>query len=149
MTAEENKAIVRRFFEECFNQGNLAIADDLIAADYTNHMLDPDSPHGPKGEKAAVSGNRAVFPDLQFTIEDMIAEGDRVVARLTQRGTQQGEVNTPLGRIPPNDKHIAIDAIMIFRVAGGKLTESWGVFDALSAMEQAGAILAPKMAGEG
>lgn len=149
MPAEANKALVRRFFEEFFNQGNLAIAEELFAADYTNHMLDPDWPRGPEGEKAAVSVNRAVFPDLRFTIEDLIAEGDRVVARLTQRGTQQGEVSTPLGRIPPKGKHIAIDAIMIFRVTGGRLSESWGVFDALSAMEQAGAILAVEMAGEG
>jgi predicted ester cyclase len=149
MTTEENKATVRRFFEELFNQGNLAIADEIVDVDHLDHMLGPDVPRGPASVQEAVRANRALFPDLRFTVEDTIAEGDRVVARVKQRGTQLGDIDTPLGCIPATGSPITIDAILIFRVAGGRLRESWGVFDALSAMKQAGAMLAPRTMGEG
>ena len=89
---EENKAIVRRIFEEVWNQGKLDVIDDIYAADFVDHM--PGSPdiHGPEGFKQFVNMYRTAFPDIKFTIEDQIAEGDKVVNRFTFTGTHKGEL---------------------------------------------------------
>ena len=82
---------------------------------------------------------RAAFPDLQLSVDDLFAEGDRVVARWTSRGTHQGEM---MG-ISPSGKHVQISEIDIFRVSAGKLAEHWGVFDQLGMLQQIGAVPAP------
>ena len=136
MSAEENKALVRRWIEEGWNQGNVAIIDELAAPDFVDHHLAPGLPPNADGHKAWFQVARAGFPDLQLTIEDMIADGDRVVARMTVTGTQTGEF---MG-LPPSGKLVSVTAIGISRIADGKSVEYWEIFDALGLMQQIGAI---------
>ena len=142
MSAEQNKAIARRWLKDGFEKGNLALANEIFAADHTNH--DPSAPsggwpRGPEGGKAIAATYRGAFPDLQFTIEDQIAEGDRVVTRWTARGTNTGE----LMGMPPTGKKAIVTGINIDRVANGKIAESWGNFDVLGMLQQLGVIPGP------
>jgi len=142
MSAEQNKAIARRWLKDGFEKGNLALANEIFAADHTNH--DPSAPpggwpRGPEGGKAIATTYRGAFPDLQFTIEDQIAEGDRVVTRWTARGTNTGE----LMGMPPTGKKAIVTGINIDRVANGKIAESWGNFDVLGMLQQLGVIPGP------
>src|SRR5947209_5246280 len=107
MSEEENKAIMRRY-EEAVNQGNLDLIDEVIAADYVGHEPDEDL-HGPEGVKQFITMFRSAFPDLHLTVEDEIAEGDRVASRFTVRGTHQGE----LMGIPPAGKQVTVSRITI------------------------------------
>jgi predicted ester cyclase len=118
---ERNKAIVRRFFDEVWNRGNVALADDLVAETYTSHNKLEIEVLGPIGIKAAVLEQRAAFPDLRTTIEDLVAEGDRVVVRATDRGTFRG----PFRGMEPTGNTFTITWIDIFRVEGGQLQEAW------------------------
>jgi steroid delta-isomerase-like uncharacterized protein len=91
--AEENKATSRRFYEELFNQGNLDAAEEIVTPDFVIHDPNiPEEPRGPEGLKQFVSMYRNVFPDLNFTIEDQIAEGEKVGTRWVAYGTHQGEL---------------------------------------------------------
>jgi predicted ester cyclase len=139
MSTEENKALIRRFYEEVFNQRNLAALDDFYAPDHIDHTLPPGLPVGPEGTKQAIAIMRAGFPDLRVSIEDMIAEGDKVVVRFTTRGTQRGM----LGAISPSGKQVAVPTIEIIRMAEGKIAEDWGLDDRLGMLQQLG--LAPAM----
>lgn len=136
MSAEENKAIHRRAFEEIWNQGNLDVVDEIFATDFVFH--DPVSPEvrGPKGFKQFVTIYRAAFPDIHFTIEDQIAEGDKVVARWTTLGTHQGE----LKGIPPTLKQVVVTGISILRITSGKIEEEWVNWDTLGMLQQLGVI---------
>jgi steroid delta-isomerase-like uncharacterized protein len=141
MSTEENKAIDRRLTEEGWNQGNTAVFDELIAADFIGH--NPDWPiHGLEGYKQFYAATRSAFPDMRFSIEDQIAEGDRVVLRLTGTGTHQGE----LRGIPPSGKRITMTGMVIFRSAGGRVAEGWYNYDTLGLLQQIGAIPAPGQA---
>lgn len=141
MSTEENKAILRRCFEEGWNQGNLAIFDELIATDFLYHA--PET-RGLEAFKQLTTAEMAAFPDLQITIEDMIAEGDKVVVRYTFRGTQEGETQG----IPPTGKHVTVTGICICRCAGGQIVEEWENWDDLGLLQQLGAI-PPLGEGEG
>ena len=146
MSADENKALVRRFFEEIWNNKNIDVADQLIADDHINH--DPASPmevRGPDGFKQLARMYIAAHPDLRFTIEDQIAEGDMVVTRWTASGTQQG----PLMGLPPTGKHATVSGIQTDRIAGGKLQESWVNWDTLGMLQQIGAVPAAAPAETG
>jgi steroid delta-isomerase-like uncharacterized protein len=139
MSPEENKAIVRRWFAET-DRGNYAIVDELCAPDYVDHNPPlPGMPEGSVGVHRANELLRAAFPDTVHTIEDQIAEGDKVVTRLRGRGTFRGEC---LG-IPPNGKVVEIGGISIHRLVDGKLVEHWAQADLLSFMQQLGAIPTP------
>lgn len=140
MPLEENKAIGRRVFEEVFNKRNLAVADELLTPDSLNH----DDPHGvghvgPESLKQAVQMLCAAFPDLRITIEDVIAEGDKVFLRTTSSGTHQGAF---LG-IQPTGKRFTQQQMHLIRVVDGKVTEHWHVRDDLGMMQQLGVIPAP------
>ena len=136
MSPEENKAIVRRWFAET-DQGNDAIVDELCAPDYVDHGPPlPGMPAGSAGVHRANALLRAAFPDTVHTIEDQVAEGDKVVTRLRARATFTGEI---LG-IPPNGQVVEIGGIMIHRLVDGKLVEHWAYADKVSFMEQLGAI---------
>jgi steroid delta-isomerase-like uncharacterized protein len=142
MSAEQNKAIVRRWFKDVFEKGNLALANEIFAVDYIDH--DPGAPpggwpHGPEGAKAIVGTYRGAFPDLQFNIDDQVAEGDKVVTRWTARGTNTGE----LMGMPPTGKKAVVTGMDISRMANGKIAETWGQFDALGMLQQIGAIPKP------
>src|SRR5207253_250665 len=97
MAAEENKALVRRYFEEAWNKGDLAVVDEVYAPTYTVHPTPPDRKPGRDGEKEFIRQARAEWPDVRFTIEEQVAEGDKVVTRWTVRGTHTRPVTTAYG----------------------------------------------------
>lgn len=144
MSTEENKALVRRWFLEAWNEGNLALADDVIAPDYDPHPAPTDMNfgRGPAGQKQLIAFYRAAFPDVRMEIEDMVAEGDRVVVRWRGTGTHNGE----LMGVPPTGKPATVTGMFINRVVDGKLVEGWTSFDALGMMMQIGAIPMPTQA---
>ncbi len=131
-----NKQILHRFFEEIFNQGNLAVADTIVAADYNNHNPVPGEPPGRGGLKQFVAYMRSVFPDLHITVEDQVAEGDKVTTRFTISGTQRGE----FAGIPPTGRRVTVTALNIHRVVNGQIQEGWLNWDALGMMQQLGAL---------
>jgi steroid delta-isomerase-like uncharacterized protein len=134
--SSDNKLILRRFFDELFNQGNLAVADAVVATDYHNHNPAPGETPGREGLKQFVAYLRCTFPDLHITVEDQVAEGDKVATRFTISGTQQAE----FAGIPPTGKQVTVSALNIHRVSGGQIQEGWLNWDALGMMQQLGAL---------
>jgi steroid delta-isomerase-like uncharacterized protein len=134
VSAEANKAVVMRWIEEAVNKGNLAVADEVIAADCIEHVPGPGLAPGREGAKQRVAGFRAAFPDLHVTVEDIIAVGDRVITRWAARGTHRG----PLMGIPPTNKPAAWVSIHINRVEGGQIKDDWHASDLLGVMRQVG-----------
>jgi steroid delta-isomerase-like uncharacterized protein len=140
MSTEANKSILRRYFEEAWNRGQLDVLDDIVAAHYVNHdPAVPGLPPGPDGLKAIMTGFRVAFPDLHFSIDDQIAEGDKVVTRWSMRGTHAGEF---MG-MPPSGKQIITVGMQIERVVDGQIVEHWRRSDDLGLMQQLGALAAP------
>jgi steroid delta-isomerase-like uncharacterized protein len=138
MSTENNKAVTHQFLEELFNKRNLAIADALCATNVVDHGLGPET-SGVEAIKRSAGMFLAAFPDLHFTFEDYIAEGDQVVVRWTTSGTQKGE----LMGIPPSGKQISVSGMEIYRFEGGKIVEHWLESDMLGLLQQLGAIPAP------
>lgn len=136
MSVEENQAIVRRYCDEVVNEGNVAILDELWAKDLINHGLAPGLVQGVEGVRQLLTRYHTAFPDLKFTIEDMITEDDKVAIRLTMTGTHKGEL---LG-IAPSGNRVDVMTIAIYRFDGGKIVETWGVRDNLKLMQQIGAM---------
>ena len=132
---EENKAKQRRVFEEALNKGNMAVVDEVIDTNYVS-----ESPqglvNGTEAMKQGFATLRNAFPDIAFTVEDMIAEEDKVVSRVKCRGTHKGEF---MG-IAPTGKKMEINGIIITRWVDGKELEAWEVIDMLGMMQQLGAI---------
>ena len=120
MPTEANKAIIRRLIEEVLNQGRLDVINVLFAADFVDRSTAEQTP-GPEGVKQFVSAVRVGFPDLLVSIDDLLAEGDKVVIRTTWQGTHQGIY---AGR-EPTGKRVRRTMIQIFRLADGKLVEEW------------------------
>ena len=145
MSTEANKAIARRFLEEVFGQGKLAVADEIVAPDHVDHGPGalPGMPPGPEGSKMLVMGYRNAFPDIHFTIDEQIAEGDKVVTRWTGHATHQGE----LAGIPATGKSATVTGMGVDRIVNGKIVESWGIFDQFGMMQQLGVIPAAIQAG--
>ena len=138
MSAEENKAIARRGYE-AINQNNLDALDEVVASDITDHNPSPGQAPGLEGVKQWFSSLHTAFSDFHVDVEDMIAEGDKVVARVTGSGTHQGEF---MG-IAPTGNRIEFSGIDILRIAEGKVAEHWGNFDNLGMLQQLGAIPEP------
>ena len=132
MLTEENKALMRRMYEEVHNKGNLAVLDEVTATSFIDHNLPPGLPPGVDGAKQLFTMFHTAFPDFHVTVEDMIAEGDKVVSRLTMRGTHKDEF---MG-VPPTGKQINVEVIDVLRIAGSKAVERWGIFDQLGLMQQ-------------
>jgi steroid delta-isomerase-like uncharacterized protein len=141
MSTEENKALVRRWVE-LWNSQNVAAIDEWVAPNYVRH--DPNTPEvrGAEAEKQLATMFLTAFPDLHFTIEDLIAEGDKVTGRYTARGTHKGE----LMGIPPTNNAISLTVLEIYRIADRKIAEQWVILDALGMMQQLGVIPAPGQA---
>lgn len=138
---EANKAISRRVVEEIFNKGRLEAADELVTPDFVGH--DPALPEplrGPDGLRSQAEGYRSAFPDMRITIEDEIAEGDRVVTRWMARGTHEGE----LFGIPATGRQATVTGITIDRIVDGRIVETWNNWDTFGLLQQLGAI--PAMA---
>ncbi len=134
MTAEENKALVRRWFAE-LDRRNFAIIDELLPVDYVDHNPPlPDLPPGREGVRQSSLALAAAFPDAVHTIDDQIAEGDKVMTRLTVRATFLGEIlgYRPTGRI------VEVSGIAVHRVAAGRLVEHWANMDMAGFMQQIG-----------
>ncbi len=138
MSAEDNKALARRGFEETMNQRNLAVLDELHVPDFVFHAASRTI-QGREPFKQFISMLLTAFPDLHVTIEDMIGEGDRVVVRFTYGGTHKGDF---MG-IPPTGKQVAVTGISIMRVANGKFLEEWINSDL---MQQIGVVSVPGQA---
>ena len=139
MSTEENKALVRRFYEEVFNKKNLAGIGDFLDTHIIEHALPPGLPSGIEGSKQFIGMYLAAFPDLHLATEDLIAEGDKVVARFTLRGTHKGEF---MG-VPSTGKQVTMTGIQIVRTADGRIAENWINLDALGMLQQLGVIPAP------
>jgi len=135
MSTEDNKTLVRRFYEDVFNQRNLALVDELCSTTHVFHNP-PTTLHGREEFKQLLSVYLTAFPDARFTVEDEIAEGEKVTSRYTFRGTHQGE----LMGMPPTGKQVTVTGIIINRIAGGQSVEGWLNFDALGLLQQIGAL---------
>ena len=136
MSTEANKELVRRY-QEAHNTNNLGALDAIVAADLIAHSLMPGLPSGLEGGKAVHGMVVAAIPDFRADIEDLIAEGDKVVARLTFRGTHTA--GDFMG-IPPSGRQFSFSATAIFRIADGKIVEHWGEEDSVGWLQQLGAM---------
>jgi steroid delta-isomerase-like uncharacterized protein len=132
VSLEHNKRLVRRQFEELINLKNLGVLDTDMAEDFVDHEAPPSQPPGPEGVKIWIRHLYEVVPDLQVTIEDIVAEGDRVVVRNTWRGTHVG----PFMGIPPTGKRFTLRGIVVWRIVDGKLKERWATLDRLGLIQQ-------------
>lgn len=137
--SEQNKAVVRRFVEEVQHQHRLDLVDQLFDPSYSDHASGPGIVPGIEGFKQFFAMTLRAFPDLQVTIHDMIAEGDKVVTRKTFHGTHKGD----FAGVPPTGKQFELGVIDIFRVVKGRLAEHWMQADFLGLMQQLGALPAP------
>ena len=141
MSAEENKALVSRFVEEFWNEGNISAADELMAVDAEIHMPTGDMVYL-DGLKSFAGTFRESFPDWHSTFEELIAEGDRVAERWTGRGTHRGE----LQGIPPTGERVEVPGSVFYRIVDGKIVEFRGQLDMMGLMRQLGAIPSPQQA---
>ena len=136
MTAETNRIVMHRFLE-FINTASESLAQELISPDAIFHVPgSPEPMRGPAGYLAIIGMMRAGFPDIQWTLEEMVAEGDKVAARFTMRGTHRG---TFFG-VPPTGKTIAVQAMNIYRLLGGQFVEEHGQPDMLGLLQQIGAV---------
>jgi ketosteroid isomerase-like protein len=139
---DANKALYRRWFEEVVTGGDLALADAVLADGYVLHFPGLPGPVDREGHKGLVAGFRAGFPDWRETVEDVIAEGDRVVVRVTGRGTHWGAFQG----LAPTGRAVTATGIGIGRIEGGRIAEAWAAYDALGLLQQLGALPAPPTA---
>lgn len=130
-SAVSHKEIVRGLYEDFINPGRLEALDQLVAADYEG----PDAARGPSAFRANIAGLRAGFPDIRFKVEDLIAEGDRVVVRWSWVATHTG----PFRGIPPTNKRVTNTGIAIYQFRDGKIIRNWLETDRLGALQQIGA----------
>jgi steroid delta-isomerase-like uncharacterized protein len=135
MSAEQNKATVRRFYEEVWNKGNVDFTFEVFAEDYTRHDLRPTKALlGPEGQRKIAADFRAAFPDLEWKVDLIFAEGDLVAGRWTARGTNTG----PWGGAEPTGKTAEFSGVNIFRFAEGKVIEIWNHRDDLEPPRRSG-----------
>jgi steroid delta-isomerase-like uncharacterized protein len=135
----DNKAIARRFLEG-FNTGNPAIAAEIVAPNFTNQdPSTPPLPAGPEGYNQLLATYRGIYPDIHMTIDDLIAEGDKVVCRWTARGTNTG----PLMGMPPTGKQATVTGISVLTITNGQVVEQRTNWDALGMLQQLGVVPTP------
>jgi steroid delta-isomerase-like uncharacterized protein len=134
MSAQENKAIIRRLIEEGYNKDNMDVIEELVAQNVINHSAVPEHQHGIESFKHVNRWVRAAFSDAHYQIDHMIAEGDMVAVRITASGTNDGEFRGN----PPTGKRFSADHVHWHRLADGKLVERWAVRDDLGAAQQLG-----------
>jgi len=137
--SEQNKALVRRFLDQVYNNARPEVIDELIADDYIDHSAPPDQAPGPAGTRQIYDVFRTAFPDLRVEIHDLVAEGDLVVVRTTMTGTSRG----PLMGAQPTGKPVQIASIMIVRLRDGRFVERWEQMDHLGLMLQLGVVAEP------
>jgi steroid delta-isomerase-like uncharacterized protein len=135
MSIEKNKNLVR-LYQEIYNSNDLDRLTEVVSEDLLTPNIMPGIPHGLEGAKAAHRIMLTSFPDYQTIIDDMIAEGDKVAARIKMTGTHSGEF---MG-IPPTGRRISFTGIYFARIAGGKIVEHWGEEDGVSLLQQLGVL---------
>ena len=144
MSADENEAIVRRYVEEAFNQGHLAVIDELFAPGYVNHGSIPGQPVQDRdGMKRVEQVTRAALPDIRFQLDHVVASGDLVAHYWTATATHTGEF---MG-IPPTGRRFTAAGMVFTRIQDGKIAEQWRIVDAFGIMQQLGGVPAPGPAG--
>jgi steroid delta-isomerase-like uncharacterized protein len=136
----DTKALIHRYFEECWTQGNLALLDQLVDANVVSHDVNNPGCDGIEGQKRLITTYRTAFPDMIFDIESLMAEGDTVACRWIAQGTNQGV----LQGVPPTGKRATVPGLSIIRTAGGKIIESWTSWDRLDALQQLGIAPTPE-----
>lgn len=144
MSAEENKALAKRFFDDVCNARKLNVADELFAAGhtYTDPSI-PGIPPGPEGQKILIGTYQTAFPDARWEVEEMLAAGDKVVTRWIGSGTHKGVLQGNPA-IPPTGKKVRVMGVWIHRVSGGKIVETWNNWDMLGMLQQLGVIPSAK-----
>lgn len=139
MSTETNKAIVRRFTEQVWNAGRLDLIDEFFTEDFVEYIVGMPSRSGREAVRESIAISRNAFPDLRISIEDEIADGDKVVTRWTMRGTQLGD----LEGIPATGKQVTQSGMSILRLTNARIAELWGYLDNLGLMQQLGVIPVP------
>lgn len=136
MLTDDNKALVQRFYDEVINQRNLAALGQFVSPNAVNHTVPAGLPQGPS---QFLSMHLNAFPDVKVTVEDLLADGDKVVALISVQGTQQGAFRA----ISATGRPITVMGINIFRIVNGQIAEHWGLTDRLSALQQLGVVPPP------
>jgi steroid delta-isomerase-like uncharacterized protein len=134
MSEQSNKDVVKRLADQVFNEGDLALMPELLAEDFVDHSAMPETPSGIEGYQGFVMMVRTAFPDFHFTLEDTIAEGDRVVIRGSMSGSNTG----PFMDMPATGKPAKWTGTHTYRLADGKIVEHWGNIDMFGLMKQLG-----------
>jgi predicted ester cyclase len=129
---EQNRGIVRRLYDELFAKWNLAVIDEVFSPEYLGHEMPPGTPRGPEGIRRLYARFREGLPDLRFTVEDLIAGGDRVVVRWRANGTHRGAIQG----IPPTGAQVSFEGIAIYRLSKGMVVERWVVADRAGLLDQ-------------
>lgn len=137
MSTEDNKALVRRGIEQCLNNGNMSVADEIFSSDFVFHTpAQPEPFRGPAGFKQYVTTIRTAFPDIHFTIHNMLAEADLVSARWSATLSHRGE----FFGIPPTRNEATLTGIHVYRISDGKIVEEWQELSALRLMQDLGVL---------
>jgi steroid delta-isomerase-like uncharacterized protein len=136
MPTNRTETLIYRIFDQAFNQGNLAVVDELLAPDHFTHIAIGGAPQGPAGLKWLAAMFRTAFPDLHCTVEAEIREVDQCAAHWTLHGTHQGRF---LGN-PPTGKRIQMQGIIFARLEAGRIAEDWMLIDQMGLLQQLGII---------
>lgn len=145
MLGTDTATIVRKLTDEGWNQGKLAICDELLAPSFVGHNAGMPDLRGIAANKQFIAAYRTAFPDLHMTVEELVTDGDRCVARLTATGTQTGPLAVVPGTpsIPPTGKRATLQVMVVHHVTDGKVVELWSVSDTMDLMQQLGMLPAP------
>ena len=145
MSLEDNKALVRRSIEQAWTKGNVNQLEEIVDVSHVDYGRHPEEVSGPEGRRQQIAMYRTAFPDFQATVEEQIAEGDKVVTRWTFRGTHSGVLSHPrLGTIPSTGKTVMFSGLTLSHIVGGKIAESWTIWDRLGLLQQLGVIPPPE-----
>jgi len=138
--SSENKSVIKRYVEEFKNKANIDIVDEMFTPNFRHHMKDPRLPQGREGIKTLGRAVFTAFPDVEARIEDLIAEGDRVVERTSAGGTHKGEFNG----VPATERKVNWTEIHVYRLERHKIAELWSEIDLLGMLTQIGAVPPPR-----
>lgn len=147
MTTEENKALVRRAYLEGLNERNMDIIDEVFSRDYVSHFPGQPSTRGLDPLKAVLNAFFDSFPDIVFSVEDQLAEGDRVALRWLAKGTHLGTWRgfPPRGAgVPPTGRPVVLHATDVYLIGDGKIIEEWNTLEQFAVLEQIGAVPIPE-----
>jgi len=139
MPTDRSDSLIRRIFEEAFNQGDLAVVDEVLSPDHLAHIAFGGVPNGPQGLKWLIAMLRTAFPDLHCTVEDEIKVDDQFAAHWTMRGTHKGSF---LGN-PPTGRPVVVQGIIFARTENGRMVEDWTLIDQLGILQQLGLVPPP------